>query len=286
LSQVYEKLRAHAVTTEDWQSVDYGSLRKKLQCTEAELLSKGADIAPELISRVDDGELPDYGGIFRAYVSDTLVSKMQTQNMAEFESLFASFLATSLGIAERHITEKDNHFLKPHMKIALDTATDLLDLSGLALLFSELHGTDFFKIVKGAWDGYFEKHTNGKGAIEFFYHAISASLQLPAMSPSGTGRWNWERAFVDAMAKAGFNVERTRSHWEDEEIARSKHQSRIIQSIHPNIGMMFTHPYDYFAVFYLLLRPEGRGVELPDSSKRCKENVDRETERRKGETDT
>jgi len=284
MAKLHEKLSAHAVTKEDWRPTDYTMLAKKLKGMEGELLQKVAHIGPQLASGVDVGEVPDYAGIFRAYIGDALVSKMATQEVNRFELLFDGFFKTTLEIVEHHIKKKDNHFLKPHTKIAFDTTLDLLDLSGLALLFSELHGSSFFDIVKKEWDAYFGECPDGKLAIEFFYGSISMALQLPVLSPSGTGRFNWERSFIRAMANAGFDIEGRMAQWQGEEKARTEHTSRIIQSIYPHMGMMFEHPYDYFAAFYLSGRPETAGIDLPDSAKNCKEDVERESRRRQEET--
>jgi hypothetical protein len=248
-------------------------------------MSKVANIAHKLTSDIV-GEAPDYAGIFRAYLGDVLVFKMEKQDLTEFENLFKGIFKTTFGLVGRHISTKDEHFSKPHMKIALDTIIDLLDLSGLALLFSELQGSDFYEIVKKEWDVYFDEISGGKMAIQFFYDSIDMVLQLPALSPSGTGRLNWERYFIRAMAKAGFDIEGQMYHWQSEEKARTEHKSRIIQSIRPHMCMIFHHPYDYFAAFYLSERPEAEGIEVPNSVSVCKENVDREKRRREGEIDS
>lgn len=283
LSELHQKLATKQVTKEDWINAKFVTLEQKLKSVESELLGNVANVAPKLTSDTDVGEAPDYVGIFRAYLGDALVSKMERQDANQFESLFGGLFKTTFEVASRHIKAKDEHFSKPHMKIAFDTIIDLLDLSGLALLFSELYGSSFYEIVKKEWDAYFDTKHDGKLAIQFFYNAIDIVLQLPALSPSGTGRFNWERSFIRAMANAGFDVEGRMSRWEGEEKARTEHASRIIQSIHPYMGMIFRRPYDYFAAFYLSERPEAAGIELPDTVAQCKENVDREKKQREGE---
>ena len=280
LSELHQKLAANQVTKEDWINAEFVTLEQKLQGVESELLGNIANIAHKLVSDTDVGEAPDYAGIFRAYLGDALVSRMEKKNTNQFEVLFTSVFNTSLLVAGQHIGKKDEHFLRPHLKIAFDTTLDLLDLSGLALLFSELHGSSFYKVVKKQWDAYFDAHPNGKLAIGFFYGSINMALQLPIFSPSGTERFNWERSFILAMANAGFDIEGRVSRWEREEKARTEHTSRIIQSIHPHMGMVFRRPYDYFTAFYLSERPEAKGVELPNGALECKQNVDRENERR------
>jgi len=280
LSELHQKLATNQVTKEDWINAEFVKLEQKLQRVESELLGNVANVAHKLVSDTDVGEAPDYAGIFRAYLGDALVSKMEMQEISQFESLFTGIFKTTFGVASRHIGAKDEHFSKPHMKIAFDTIIDLLDLSGLALLFSELHGSRFFEIVAKEWDAYFDVCPNGKFAIQFFYGSIDMVLQLPALSPSGTGRFNWERSFIRAMANAGFDVEGWMSLWEGEEKARTEHTSRIIQSIRPHMGMTFRRPYDYFAAFYLSKRPEAEGIELPNGVLECKEAVDREERQR------
>ncbi len=284
LSKLYQKLTMYQVTKEDWINAEFVMLEQKLQSVESELLDNVAQIAHKLTFATDVGEFPDYAGIFRAYLGDALISRMEKQDVNQFETLFAGLFKTTFKVASRHILKKDEHFSKPHKKIAFDTVLDLLDLSGIALLFSELHGSSFFDIVKKEWDAYFGECPDGKLAIEFFYGSISMALQLPVLSPSGTERFNWERSFIRAMANAGFDIEGRMAQWQGEEKARTEHTSRIIQSIYPHMGMMFEHPYDDFAAFYLSERPEAGGIDLPDSAKNRKEDVEREMRRRQEET--
>ena len=110
-------------------------------------------------------------------------------------------------------------------------------------------------------------------------------LQLPALSASGTRRFSWERTFICEMANAGFDVEGRMTQWEGEEKVRADHNSRIIQSIRPHMGMIFRRPYDYFAAFYLSERPEAEGIDLPNNALECKEAVVRENRRRAEGTD-
>jgi len=283
LSELHHNLATNQVNKEDWINAEFVKLEQKLQIVELELMGNVANIAHKLTSDTDVGEAPDYAGIFRAYLGDVLVSRMEKQDLNEFENLFKGIFKTTFEIASRHIRAKDEHFSKPHMKIAFDTIIDLLDLSGLALLFSELQGSGFYEIVKKEWDAYFDVNPDGKMAIQFFYGSIDMVLQLLALSPSGTGRFHWERSFMRAMANAGFNIEGQMYHRESEEKARTEHTSRIIQSIRPHMGMIFCHPYNYFATFYLSERPEAAGIDLPNSVSDCKENVDREKKQREGE---
>lgn len=283
LSEIYKSLAMNQVLKEDWVNAEFGVLEQKLQHIESDLLGKIANAADKLTFNIDINEAPDYAGIFRAYLGDSIVSKMEKQDVGQFEALFASIFKTTFEIASRHIETKDEHFSKPHIRIAFDTILDLLDLSGLALLFSKLHGSDFYEIVKKKWDHYFDSRPNGKQSIKFFYDCINMQLQLPISSPSRIERFNWERSFIRALANAGFDIEGRMSHWEGEEKARTEHKSRIIQSIRPHMGMIFRHPYDYFAAVYLSERPEAAGIEIPNTVLDCKNSIERENQRREGD---
>ena len=283
LCELHQKLSANQVNKEDWISADFVTLEQKLQRVELELLANVANVAHKLTSDTDVGEVPDYAGIFRAYLGDAIVLKMGKKDVSQFENLFTGIFKTTFEVVNRHIEAKDEHFSKPNRTIAHDTMLDLLDLSGLALLFSQLHGSGFYEIVKRKWDTYFDAIDTSKQVIQLFYALIDTVLQLPALSASGTRRFSWERAFIRAMANAGFDIEGRMSQWEGEEKVRTEHTSRIIQSIHPHMGMIFRRPYDYFATFYLSERPEAAGIELPNSVSDCKEGVEREKRQREGE---
>ena len=214
-----------------------------------------------------------------------MVSLMSAQDSSNFETFFKATFIASLHVIDTYAQESRAPERSHLYKAALGTALELLDVSGLTLLFSELHGTAFFQVAEDTWNVYLDRHGKPAQIIGLFYLAMDSRLGLPLFTPSAMSRLKWNRAFVDAMAKAGFDTEGHRGPWQGEEEARARHKSCVIRCIYPHMWHMHEHPCAYFAALYLAKRTEASNLELPRDAKECLAQLEREKQRRKSASD-
>lgn len=280
IRQRCQELASLVVNKEGWDLIDFDQVMREVQGLRTALLKRSAREVAALAVVSRDNELPDYLGHTRAVLSQELVPLMSEKDDTDFDVLFGAVFDATLEVASSHVAGSSDPRQTHSIAVALDTSLDLLELSGLALLFSELHGTDFFNIVKARWESYLDNHSSATQAIELFYLAMESRLQLPFGSPGAMARQEWQRSFAQAMANAGFSTDAYSTPWEQEEEARSKHKSYVIQSIHLHLGMMFTDPSTYFAALYLTQRPEASGLKMPEDIRQCISRLEDEKERR------
>lgn len=255
-------------------------MRSELSGLRTHLLTQMADLVPALAAYEQEGDLPDYLGFSRAMLSDELVKLMVSRNTANFDVLFLALFQAALHVIDRNVAQARGLSQIAYLNVAFDTALDLLDLSGLAFLFSELREPDFFTIVKAQWDKYLANHTDPTGAIRFFYQAQESRLRLPIFSASAMERQKWDRTFAEELVAAGFRADAYSYPRQAEEQARSRHRSRVIQSIHVHHSSMFREPFEYFTAFYFAARCEASTLQLPRGAEECLDAVKRERERR------
>lgn len=280
LQHRYHEL-AERVRTKDYlDPAEWGPVEAKLESNRMELLGQLADLLPGLCLGQNREDLPDYVGYARAMLNRELVRMMVNKKNEGFEQLFPGALLAGLSVVDRHLAMFRDGSDVAHMNVALDTALDILGLSGVAFLFSELHGTDFWQTVKGKWEVYLNTHRDATNTIRLLYAAVEMRLTLPIYSPSAMERQKWHRAFVQEMARAGVRVDRYEDPYDTRQASGTEHSSDIIRSLHPHMGTMFADPCDYFVAFYLSKRPEASGLTIPQRSKTCLDDLERETQRR------
>lgn len=280
LQHRYHEL-AERVRTKDYlDPAEWEALEGKLESNRMELLGQLADLLPGLCLAQNREDLPDYVGYARAMLNRELVRMMVDKKNEGFAQLFSGAFFAGLSVVDRHLAMFRDGSDVSHMNVALDTALDILGLSGVAFLFSELHGTDFWQTAKSKWDEYLNTHRDTTNTIRLLYAAVEIRLRLPIYSPSAMERQKWHRGFVQEMARTGVKVDRYEDPYDTREVSGTEHSSDIIRSLHPHMGTMFADPCDYFVAFYLSKRPEASGLTIPQRSKTCLDGLEREIQRR------
>jgi hypothetical protein len=146
--------------------------------------------------------------------------------------------------------------------VAMNTLLDIMDVSGLALLYSELDGTSFTEHVTATWDRFLSMVADVRATIQTSFLAIDARFDGPIFSASAMRRQEWGRRFGVALENRGVDTERhfdpfSRRHM------RTRHASPVIESI----SVLYSHPmteaHNYFAALHLLPRPEAKGLTVP-----------------------
>ena len=104
-------------------------------------------------------ELPDIFGQAYSIISKELNEAMFYKNSSLFSTLFNTFLPSAIIAAENLLKEakvKDQS-IDWQIKVSNQTIFDLLDICGIALIYSELYNDDSYKMtIFSTWDRYFE----------------------------------------------------------------------------------------------------------------------------------
>lgn len=283
LDGFYVELEQSCAFEMDWTPSGFEKVRDQLEELRKTTLVHLAETVDEL-TRTDLGTaLPDIVGDVRARLGDYLVSMMAAKDldMKSFAKLFAAYFASSFAVVQRLVSADPKPVIKETVgPLALDALLDLLDMSGLAFLYSELDGTDYGSVVKAAWDQRVSQHPNKTGFLQFCYATIDARLSLPFATAGAMQRQHWSQLLVRSMADRGVGIDR------DEYLfaasrRRQQHGSDVIESIHGTLGHMFTEPNDFFAALYISKAEPAAELEPPKSVQTCLEDIRLAAERRR-----
>lgn len=276
----YAELKRFHVTEVPWLPSGADEALKKVETARAETIHLLAGVVPDLCHMPAGGSLPDLLGQTRARVAEELILLMERKQENGFGELFVSYFNATTAVYGHFRDLAQQPGKEDYIRGAMDTMLDLMDVSGLAFLFSELDGTRFRALVASGWDLYFNQAADKPATIKAWYGALSSRLTLPIFSPSAMQRQAWGQRLAHAMADRGIDVDRHYDYpWGRRPVAR--HPSPVIDSVIVNLGHPMTDARDYFGALYLSERREAEGIEMPPQIEECIKAIERARNRQK-----
>ena len=134
-------------------------------------------------------------------MGDELVSIMESKSdgrAKEFAKLFTAYFNATVSVSRNMFNIAQQPQKSDYMRAGMDAMLDVLELSGLALLFSELDDTTFGRITVGIWSNYFKSAAVRKEMLLAWIGPLGLRLTLPIYSSSGAQRFAWESRLVPA----------------------------------------------------------------------------------------
>ncbi len=268
----YAELRGFRVGGSEWIDSSSGKALARIDVARATIVRQLGAMVPELSVITPSGDLPDLLGQTRAWLAEELVSMMAKRDQKGFAELFSAYFNATISVQKHFVRAAQVPGKHDYVRVAMDAMLDLMDLSGLAVIFGELDETPFGKIVSRIWDVFFDRMEDKPAAVKAWYGAIRSKLSLPGLSPSAMQRQAWGQVLADSMHKHGIDLRR---HFDGPWRKRpTAHKSPVIESIVVMYGHPLESPHDMFAALYISKRPEAQGIEVPNEVKDALESID------------
>jgi cytochrome c oxidase subunit IV len=279
----YAELKGFHVTEAPWLDPGVQEALTKVRASRAQIVRLLARIVPDLCEVPAGTTLPDLLGQTRAWLAEELVSMMERKENDGFGDLFIAYFEASNAVSRHFLEIAQQPGKQDHIRVAMDAMVDLMDVSGLALLFSQLDGTLFGEIVVGGWDVFFERATDRPVVVRAWYEALSSKLTLPSFSSGAMRRHHWNRRLAQALIDRGIDVDRHFGPWDRRRI--QPHPSPVIDSIIVSYGHPMEQPHDYFGALYLAKLEDAQGIEMPSAIQNCLDAIERARARQEESND-
>ena len=274
----YTELKGFHVTELQWQPSGADNALAEIEAARVKIVHLLANIVPDLSTVPSGGTLPDFLGQVRAWLAEELIAMMELKQEEGFEELFLSYFESSLTINWQFIQFSRQPGKQDYIRVAMDVMLDVMEISGLAFLFSELDGTKFNKIVATAWDQYFERATDKLTLVRGLYAVIESKLTLPVFSSSAMQRQVWGQSMAMAMVDRGIDVDRHFGpSWMHKRM--KPHPSAVIESVLVSLGHLMNDPHEYFGALYIAAREDAKGIKLPMRIENCIKSIERAQKR-------
>ena len=282
LTSLHASLKEYHHTEVPWHPLEEDKAIKQIASARSVTVRLMGKCIPELVKMAENENLPDLIGQTQIWLADELLSLMERKAVEaelEFGELFIAYFEATTTVAQRMINLSRQPEKSNYVRAGMDAMYDLLEISGIALLVSELDGTPFMKIVEEVWNAYWTQQKEEKNLLLVWLNPFHR-FALPVLLAGDTQRFRWGQRLVEHLQKQEIGLDND----DVFSIAPKKHHPNpIIRSLHISMGHLSTHPAEYFAALYLAPRADSLGVDLPHSVQRCREAIAREKKREKEE---
>jgi hypothetical protein len=157
---------------------------------------------------------------------------------------------------------------------------DMMELSGYALLMSEVNGEGIWPDVREMWDRILSTDTAPALARQLAA-VLSAHENLFALTSGGIGRTGRQMELARLLAARGIT---DRHGFLPGESTEPKPVSAVVAAFAPHDPGFISHDLaDLFIVEYLAKRPDMSGIEIPRGADRLRESLEHHRRREGGE---
>lgn len=250
-----------------WPAPEWEALARRISAAKERLVRSLAECLPELAAIPRSEELPDYFGQAYTILAEESYYAMAGGDEDLFAKVFPPFFAGCLSANERLIGQFSDLDGKTAAMWSTEPLADLLELSGHALIYSELDGKGYWSTVEGLWDRYFSGHPNPAAVLGFLNDVVGKREQVFfGITPRGLVRTSWQQDLERRLRERGlvddvFSFDPFHGKKDGD-----KHESKLIRVLTRD-RHMFQEPHDVFLAAYSTGRPEFSGLELPHEAK-------------------
>lgn len=227
-----------------WPEFNPDKILEKIKDLENRTVQYLADLAPVLSKMPPAPEWPDYFGQAYEVVINSCYITMANGDIEAFLKLFPATIV-SVSIAETRLKEKlTSEAERTSFIFSTEPIASLLELSGYAIIYQELHEKPFWDFVKSVWDNYLKEKDIGDFA-DSILAIVNARKSIFGISPRDLERTSWKQDLERRLRLAGYLRERFfyRPDFDDDE---SHIESPILRAL---IGQGEYVLYDAMDVF-------------------------------------
>ena len=235
-----------------WPADNFQELHEALTSSFVGVVEKMAGLLPQLPKRPN--VLPDYPGQFLhtcvEEVFKLILAGDVTPMSRVLPSVFVGCLAKHDALKPTDL-QPDDLRLEGSIALSLAPILDLVELSGLSLLLSQVHPERAtWPTVQRLWDGFLDANNPFVSQLAAMLHF---SKGLFAIAPRSILRTGWHQRVDHVLGQLPTRAPRRR--WYPERVV--DHPSALVQAIASPYGLMrsFYDGCDIFAACYLAERP-------------------------------
>ena len=216
-------------------------------------------------------DIPDYFGQAFTFGVEACYQSCIDNDVARFKKLFPSVFIGSM--VAFNTTREDTKDWQEQSKIVFSSEplTDLLEISGYALIYSELYqNKELWDVCKHVWNKYMDQDETEQ-MIRLIVSTKIYRDSLFLIMPKGILRTNWEIRFRNKMIELGLMSQDDIISFKEQTTV--KHQSDLIKILASRGGLLSIHPIDIFFIDYLKTQPAARGIDFPEDKNGLEEKL-------------
>jgi hypothetical protein len=249
-----------------WAEVEWKGFRERTEIVYTRLIVSLGQTLPELAAIPASSDLPDYFGHAYVVLAEECYRMMSVGNTMLFDKVFPKFFDALLPAFERTLAQQVASKEDDLLALSSEPILDILELSGYAIIYSELDGREFWNVAKRLWDQFFTRIPNPRNFMQGMIGLVDYRRSMLAIFPHDVIRTRWMQDLEKGMRSRGLLDEYGN--------IAIQHTSEIIRAM--SRWHVARNAMDVFLVTYLMKRPEFTGLTLPRRSEFFADSLRRE----------
>ena len=261
-----------------WVEIDFEKEQELINSYRKEAVNKLTQLLPDLSDKAESEEIPDYFGQAYTFGVEACHQACAEDDPERFEKLFTSVFFGSIAAFERTRRQTDGWAKESQIIFSSEPIEDLLNLSGYAKLYAELHENNaLWKVCEAVWDRYLEGN-NAKNMLELIAAAAAYCDAQFMLMPKATIRANWDIGFSAKLQKMNLIRDPSEERSFGRRTPDAVHPSPIIRAAGSHGVPMSINARDIFFVTYLSEHSAAQGIDFPDRQQ-LRQRIERESRR-------
>ena len=266
--------RGHA--EDDWPGVDWKAVADRLSKLEERIEIATAKLLVPLSRLEKSAVLPDFFGHALGTSTKACFDAIAFDRDHQVAKMFPSLFQASLAAYDRLRKELKEQPVRTNIIFSTEPIENLTELSGYAIIYSELGPKDAWKAVKATWDTYFANVEDPQAAVTWILTVIKFRTESFGLNPGAIQRTSWNQFFEQDMHRRGLREDRYGGPpWNGR--PQNQHKSPIVRALLR--GSMFSDLSDVFLTVYLLKQPFTKDPVLPRRTESFVNSYEREQQR-------
>ncbi len=258
-----------------WAAIDWNDVNIRVRAVRTRLVIALGQALPALVELPQAEQWPDYFGLAYSVLSQEAYNAMAIGDESLFQRIVSPVFEACLSAPGR--VDEQLQDIDAHMRFIYSTEPmeDILELSGYALIFSELDGKAFWGKMKALWNRYFTQQSVPQDEVDRIMSIIKARQAWPTIFPRALVRTTWKQDLEGRLRERGLLNDSYS--YEPHGSKQKCHNSPIIRALTRAAGWkLFDSPLDVFLVVFAREKNTAWHLNLPKGTESLAKALQRE----------
>ncbi|MDD2509911.1 MAG: hypothetical protein PHG94_02115 [Syntrophomonas sp.] len=275
-----------------WPKWNWEELKTQISNLEKDIYIILARCLPVLVESSQEGKIPDLFGQTYHIICLAIYQALKVPDTETVKALIPAFFLSALQ-ANEVLRKKTAEWKEPTSSLifATEPIADLMELSGYALIYSELHEIhELWHPFKTCWDSYFlTSYSDPTQAARYLNDLNSIRQSIPELSPHSLIFSSWKND-LNRLFESKKLISDYRASGQGNNGQKLLHKSPLIRALSYSRNGFFGRGTDLFLLVYVAEQTDSNVVSIPDRFG-IRQQIEKEKERdkytgdRNGETE-
>jgi len=267
--------RGHAAG--EWPTVDWDAVAGRIAKLEERVEIAASALLVPLSGCKKAETLPDFFGQALGTSTQACFDAVAFDRDQQVAKMFPALFTASLAAFERLRNELKDYPAETSVIFSTEPIENLMELSGYAIIYSELGPKNTWASVKAVWDRYFGTISDPQAIAKWLVTVMKVRSNQFGIGPGDLQRTNWKQHFEHDMRRRGWLADRwSRSPWEPN--TKKGHASPVVRALLRG-GDVFADLSDVFLVLYLLKKVPAEEALISAKTESFADALERENSR-------